>query len=83
VATDYTTLRARLANNKEITNEFNSNEKQITVRAENMVLLNKLRDISQGKQSSYGQHVKSMRNTFQTPGNGSFFNDISGLQGND
>jgi hypothetical protein len=54
VATDYTTLRARLANNKEITNEFNSNEKQITVRAENMVLLNKLRDISQGKQSSYG-----------------------------
>jgi hypothetical protein len=49
VATDYISLKNRLANNKGVTREFNANEKLITVRAENMVLLNKLRDISQGK----------------------------------
>lgn len=42
-------IKRQLENNKEVTNEFNAQEKQIGIRSENMVLLNKLRDISQGK----------------------------------
>ena len=68
IETDYMILKRRLARNKDMTNEFKANgrchcqlikeysnfiEKQIVVRAENLVLLNKLRDISNGKQVSY------------------------------
>ena len=53
VDTNYLRMKAQLAHNHEYSSEFKKTQKEITVRQDNMLLLNKIRDISAGKRSLY------------------------------